>query len=72
MSLRTGAHRHDAEGRDTERFCATKERAQGCRGVTLDQWWLIHGEERLIRDERAFYGNFQQAFMERGKAVAVE
>jgi hypothetical protein len=40
--------------------------------VTSDQWGLVHGEERLIRDERAFGGNFQQASMESGKGVAVE
>jgi hypothetical protein len=40
--------------------------------VTSDQWGLVHGEERLIRDERAFGGNFQQTSMESGKGVAVE
>ncbi len=59
-------------GEDTEKFCARNTRAQGCRGLTSDQWGLIHGEERLIRDERAFSGNFQQASMESSKAMAVE
>lgn len=67
-----GAGRRDAGVRDTERLCATNLRAQGCRGVTSDQWGLVHGEERLIRDERAFGGNFQQASMERGKRVLIE
>ncbi len=67
--MRKGAMRR---GEDTERLCAKNTRAQGCRALTSDQWWLIHGEERLIRDERAFGGNFQQASMESGKSMAVE
>lgn len=59
--------------RAQKKLCATKSEARGCSLLgALYQWWLIHGEERLIRDERAFGGDFQQASMESGKGVAVE
>lgn len=45
---------------------------RGCPNVASDQRGFIQGEERLIRDERTFGGDFQQTSMESGEGVAVD
>ena len=51
---------------------AANSKTQGCPNGALNQRGFIQGEKRLIRNERGFDGNFQQASMESSEGAAVD
>lgn len=51
---------------------ATNSMTRGCPKGALNQRGFIQGEKRLIRNDRGFDGNFQQASMESSEVAAVD